>query len=445
MIIPKISAQSTILHRQMPDICLNNPLQNQILIWDETRRALVNINITDIDFNRPGAVTDIRLYNQIGNGTQQSFVIPWATSNPDSLIITIQGVKQQQSAYTILTNAVSTLVTLSEPLGVGEEMEIVGLIVEDESEIRSANFIADGSTSLYTVPWAARGAESLIITLDGVKQQTGAYTAVVIGGQTRIQFSGVPDTGVRIEVIGILGSDIETTTVSQGSLPSGLEFKSILITATGTQDTYLLPWTVDSVESIIVTLDGVKQQLSAYDIINTGSTTLLQFAGTPLSGESIEVIGIGGTFSSGGSLDVTDIGTGLSITDTTGSINQLDLKGIVGGSGISISDSGNDLTISVSDTNIRQVATNTYTLQLTDQFLVMGVSNVSTISIPNDSSITFPIGATIEIAQYNNNAVNVVPEAGVALTAKDNNFSTDGLGSSLRLIKINNNEWLLLR
>ena len=122
--LPRISAQSSVLHKPVPNFCLKDLEHGQFLIWDEETRSFVNASVNDIDFDNTAVIDAIRFFTVVGNGTAQSFTLPWKTSNKSSLIVTIQGVKQQGEAYNIISNDVSTLLTLAEPLLEGEEMEL---------------------------------------------------------------------------------------------------------------------------------------------------------------------------------------------------------------------------------------------------------------------------------------------------------------------------------
>ena len=441
--LPRISVQSSVLHKQTPNFCLKNLEQGQILIWDDKKHAFTNADPNTIELNRR-AIDSLKVFTVTGDGVSQAFLLPWLTSNKSSLIVTIQGVKQQSSAYSILTNNTSTQVILSEPLPVGEELEIIGLIVEDESEIKAATFTADGSTTTFTVPWIARGPESLVITIDGVKQQLSAYSIAAIGDKTRITFNGVPSSGMTIEIVGLVGGVLGSASVTSGVLPSGIEFRSISFAGDGLTSSFVLPWQATSVESLIVTLNGIKQQLSAYAIVPTGNTTVLQLAGVPFSGETLEVIGIDGTFSAPGQIEFSSLGTGMQLIDQTGTLSNIGVKSLQAGNGISLVESSGTIRISRNKKQVRTELVNTYTVTLSDEFIVMNYMSPITVYIPADSTTMFEIGHEIEIAQVAGQ-ITVMPVPGVSVIAANNIFTTDGPGTSIRLIKINSNQWLLLK
>jgi hypothetical protein len=205
-LLPKINAGNTILNKFSPDYCLDNISHDQLLSWNSEKKAFVNINVSDINFSGGPGIDSIERFTTVGTGTQSTFVLPWKATSKERLIVTIQGVKQQGLSYSVQIFDTFTNLVLSEVLAASEQMEVIGLIAQEESSIKSANFIADGATTQYYLPWVAPGAESLIITIDGIKQQQTAYSATIQGDRTLLEFNGVPSSGSNIEVIGLTGN-----------------------------------------------------------------------------------------------------------------------------------------------------------------------------------------------------------------------------------------------
>jgi len=201
-----ISAGNTIQNKYAPDFTLVDLGQGQLLSWDKDKKAFVNVNVMDLDFQTPNGVDDIKIFEATGNGTQSLYVIPWHAVSEASLIVTINGVKQQDAAFTITAYDAYTNVQFSGPIPVGKSLEIIGLIVEDESSIKFATATATGAPMIMNLPWVAPGKESLFITIQGIKQQQAAYEITVIGDITQLSFNGVPDFTDIIEVVGITGN-----------------------------------------------------------------------------------------------------------------------------------------------------------------------------------------------------------------------------------------------
>ena len=131
-----ISAGNTIQNKFAPDFSFTELGQGQLLQWDKDLKAFVNVNLIDLDFKTPDGVDDIKIFDIEGTGTQSLYVIPWHAVSPESLIITIEGIKQQDAAYSIEAFDSYTNVQFAGNIPVGKTLEIVGLIVEDESSIK---------------------------------------------------------------------------------------------------------------------------------------------------------------------------------------------------------------------------------------------------------------------------------------------------------------------
>ena len=145
------------------------------------------------------------------NVTQQVFVVPWEAASKQSVFITIEGVKQQQDAYTINTNTGSgtTTVTLSDTVST-ETVEILGLqassggasveVYQETALAAQTLFPAAGG-----IGWYPPSEASLIITLDGIKQNSGAFSIVpnTTFTDAQIQFVAAPGAGVVVEALGI--------------------------------------------------------------------------------------------------------------------------------------------------------------------------------------------------------------------------------------------------
>jgi len=201
-----ISAGNTIQNKFTPDFSLSELGQGQLLQWDNNKKSFVNVNIVDLDFETPAGVDDIRIFEATGTGTQSLYVVPWHAASPESLIITIDGIKQQDAAYTITAYDSYTNIQMAGNIPTGKNLEIIGLIVENESSIKFAAYTGTGAILSPVLPWVAPGKESLFITINGFKQQQSAYNITVIGDTTQLTFNGVPGLGDIIEIVGITGN-----------------------------------------------------------------------------------------------------------------------------------------------------------------------------------------------------------------------------------------------
>ena len=144
--------------------------------------------------------------------------------------------------------------------------------------IQSALF-AGVSRNVFTVPWEAASKESLIITIDGVKQQQPAYQISVSegSGTTVVQLAETP-VSQDVEILGLQtsgGAIIELF----GPVPADFDSPNIA------QDTFILPWVAPSEQSLIISIDGVKQNIASYQAVpnlaDVPTTTTLTFSEVP--------------------------------------------------------------------------------------------------------------------------------------------------------------------
>jgi len=76
-------------------------------------------------------------------------------------------------------------------------------------DLTSATYTGDGSTTVYTLPTSVDNDASAIISIDGVRQHTSAYST----SSTTLTFTAPPPNGSAIEVI-ILGIESVVQSVS---------------------------------------------------------------------------------------------------------------------------------------------------------------------------------------------------------------------------------------
>lgn len=86
-----------------------------------------------------------------------------------------------------------------------------------------------------------------------------------------------------------------------------------------------------------------------------------------------------------------------------------------------------------------------YTLALTDNSKLVEINNAGAVNltIPPNSSVAFPIGTQILIAQYGAGQITVVPDTGVTLRSSGGKTKTSAQYSMATLIKRGTNEWYL--
>ncbi len=90
--------------------------------------------------------------------------------------------------------------------------------------------------------------------------------------------------------------------------------------------------------------------------------------------------------------------------------------------------------------------TSNYTLTIDDAETIVMENNVAdrTITVPADSSVDFPLGTSIRIAQVNVGLVTIVAAAGVSvITPPPWTYATSGIGAVVELIKLDTDVWIL--
>ncbi len=97
----RIQAGSTLVNQYAPPFVVSDSVaQGWELVWNDTLQAFEAVdpsaNTIDAGFDEINVAT-------FPNVTQQVFVVPWAADSKESLIITIDGVKQHQDAYVVNT------------------------------------------------------------------------------------------------------------------------------------------------------------------------------------------------------------------------------------------------------------------------------------------------------------------------------------------------------
>jgi hypothetical protein len=92
-------------------------------------------------------------------------------------------------------------------------------------------------------------------------------------------------------------------------------------------------------------------------------------------------------------------------------------------------------------TTNRQIAS--YTLAIADRgkLVEMNVATANNLTIPLDSSVAFPIGTEIEIAQYGAGQTTIVATGGVTIRSASGNLKIASQYVAISLIKIGTNEW----
>jgi hypothetical protein len=363
----RIRAGSTLVNQYAPPFVVSeNVATNWHLRWsgdlkafeayDPEENAKVDVGFESIEVYGP----------IVGNGGSQ-FVLPWGVDSKESLFITINGVKQQQSAYTILVTGNSTVVTMLTPVTAPNEIEFVGLQANDPSDIKIFTVVGDAVQDTWILPWAAPSAAALIITINGVKQSVSAYGITVSGTSTTVIFNGIPDLGDAIEILGIADT---------AEIPASPVEASNLSSAPGMFGLYASKTTA-----------GTTQILNFKALNQGGGITLTS------AGNYVTIAAAIPTWASAG-------GSGIDPIDFSG--DPILVRNFAGSRPITLTESGGTITVGY---NNGYAATSGATYNATVDDRIIGVTNLAaavTVNLP--SATTYSAGDKLVIKDQTGSA-----------------------------------------
>jgi hypothetical protein len=100
---------------------------------------------------------------------------------------------------------------------------------------------------------------------------------------------------------------------------------------------------------------------------------------------------------------------------------------------------------SVSNQRLLNRQTGSYTLALTDNSKVieMNSGSVNTLTVPLNSTISFPSGAFIDVVQYGTGQTTITGSSGVTIRSLNGWLKISGQYGTATLTKIGGDEWYL--
>ena len=94
-------------------------------------------------------------------------------------------------------------------------------------------------------------------------------------------------------------------------------------------------------------------------------------------------------------------------------------------------------------TTNRQTASYTLVLSDADKLVEMNVASANNLTIPLNSSVAFPTGTQILLAQYGAGQTTIVPTSGVTVRSNGGKLKLNVQYSGATLIKIGTDDWYL--
>jgi hypothetical protein len=173
---------------------------------------------------------------------------------------------------------------------------------------------------------------------------------------------------------------------------------------------------------------------------NTGDQTLAGLGGQP------QLNGTGFVKASGTSISydnstylTTSSAASTYLTISTASSTYLPLSGGTISGTLTV----NNL---LTNYNVYNTQTSSYTLVLSDasKIIDMNVGSANTVTVPNNSSVAFPIGTEITVMQYGAGNTTIVAASGVTFRSKDFSTRIGDQYTGATLIKRDTNEWYLI-
>lgn len=184
---------------------------------------------------------------------------------------------------------------------------------------------------------------------------------------------------------------------------------------------------------------GTNNPLSKFQVFDDVSTssTVATF-GTQNNGLNIKV-------NSDGSNEIASVAAVAPIYISQGSTKVVTISDVGAATfsgALTATAQGNNIAVGVDSS----VTSTSYTLVLGDAGYLKRCDNASTITItvPNNSSVAFPIGTTIYFSQKGAGKVNLSAASGVNLRSEGNLLGTAGQNAVIGIIKVNTNDFLVV-
>ena len=246
-----------------------------------------------------------------GNGSTTAYALSQVTSSEDNLLVFIEGVFQQQDAYSIATASGTTTLTFSAAPANGNAILIYSVAsAVSGSNLNIDSMTGDGSDTTLTLSIAPVNENNTQVFIDGVYQSKSNYS---ISGTT-LTFSTAPPTGTAVEVMTFTQTDINVPvdgTITSAKLSGALTTPSDL-TVTGAFTSLGID---DNATSTAITIDSSENVLvgkTALTIANEG-VVFEKGGAAEFTTDAARVMRLNRTSSDGSVLEINKDGTAVGI------------------------------------------------------------------------------------------------------------------------------------
>ena len=190
------------------------------------------------------------------NGSTTAFALSQSTESEDNLIVFIDGVFQEQGAYSIATSSGTTTLTLSAAPVNGRKLVVYTVAAGvSGSNLNIDTMTGDGSDTTLTLSINPVNENNSQVFIDGVYQNKSTYA---ISGTT-LTFSAAPPNGSAVEVMTMTQTEVNVPvdgTITSAKLSGDLTLPGHLAFAASKNITAAADFTVDAVGDIILDADG---------------------------------------------------------------------------------------------------------------------------------------------------------------------------------------------
>ncbi len=154
--------------------------------------------------------SELKVFN-VTSSTSATHVLSWTAPNEQSLFVTINGIKQQEDAYSIAGSP--TTVTLTDALVATDKMEVIGIVDIGVLTIAGDNTVSTsalGDTSVTTAKIAATAVTDAKI---GALAVTNAKVAT---GIDAVKLADGSVTNTELQYINTVSSNVQTQINTKG-------------------------------------------------------------------------------------------------------------------------------------------------------------------------------------------------------------------------------------